>query len=135
MRQIKYKKKGSGYILDKTYSVQTSIFPGRNLFYEEIQLTRCGILRISRRYWWNGPSGPTVDTPDFMRGSLIHDPLCELIEQGLLDPKWRKKADRELLKACLEDGMPKFRARYVYRAVRLFGESHTLKPSKIYTAP
>ena len=36
----------------------------------------------------------------------------------------RKTADQILKDICIEDGMWKFRAAYVYRAVRTFGEKH-----------
>jgi len=79
-----------------------------------------GILSIYPRYAWDGPSGPTFDTKTFMRGSLFHDALCQLIGEGLLDKKYRKYADRLLRQICLEDGMNTIRAWYVYQAVRFY---------------
>ncbi len=78
------------------------------------------ILKVNARYAWDGPSGPTFDTKTFMRGSLFHDALCQLIREGLLDKKYRKYADQLLREICLEDGMSKFRAWYVYMAVRTY---------------
>ncbi len=80
-----------------------------------------GVLVIEKHYAWDGPSGPTIDTPSFMRGSLVHDALYQLMREGLIDRRYRKYADELLRKICLEDGMNKFRAWYVYRAVRIFG--------------
>ena len=74
------------------------------------------VLTIYPRYAWDGPSGPTIDTKTFMRGSLFHDALCQLIGEGLLDKKYRKYADQLLRKLCLEDGMSKFRVWYVYQS-------------------
>lgn len=82
---------------------------------------RNGILLIKQGYAWDGPSGPTWDTPNFMRGSLIHDALYQLMRDGHISRKHRKYADRILREVCLEDGMSRFRARYVYYAVRAFG--------------
>ncbi len=79
-------------------------------------------LKVYKRYAWDGPSGPTFDTKTFMRGSLFHDALCQLIGEGLLDKKYRKYADQLLRKICLEDGMSKFRAWYVYMAVRTYSK-------------
>ena len=76
------------------------------------------LLTVRTRYAWDGPSGPTFDTKTFMRASLFHDALCQLIGEGLLDKKYRKYADQLFRKICLEDGMSKFRAWYVYLAVR-----------------
>ena len=79
-------------------------------------------LTVNARYAWDGPSGPTFDTKTFMRGSLFHDALCQLIGEGLLDKKYRKYADQLLRQICLEDGMSKFRAWYVYMAVRAYSK-------------
>ncbi len=80
----------------------------------------CSFLIVRAYYAWDGPSGPTFDTKTFMRGSLFHDALCQLIAEGLLDKKYRKYADQLLRQIILEDGMSKFRAWYVYQAVRLY---------------
>lgn len=94
-----------------------------------IALWPAGRLFAKQRYAWDGPSGPTFDTKTFMRGSLVHDALYQLMREGKLGRKHRKRADQLLREICLEDGMNKFRAWYVYQAVRIFGE-RTSKPSK-----
>ena len=81
-----------------------------------------GNLRIYAHYAWDGPSGPTFDTMTFMRASLFHDALCQLIGEGLLGKKYRKYADQLLRQHCLEDGMSEFRAWYVYMAVRAYSK-------------
>ena len=81
-----------------------------------------GFLVILKYYAWDGPSGPTFDTKTFMRGSLIHDALYQLMRGGYLDRKYRKYADIVLRNICLEDGMNEFRAWYVYQAVRIFSK-------------
>lgn len=86
-----------------------------------VHLTGEGRLTIRRGYAWDGPSGPTLDTRSFMRGSLVHDALYQLMREGLLDGTFREPADRLLQKLCLDDGMPAWRAAYVYRMVRWFG--------------
>lgn len=80
------------------------------------------VLAAKAHYAWDGPSGPTFDTDTFMRGSLFHDALCQFIESGALDRKYRKYADELLRQICLEDGMGKFRAWYVYNAVRVWSK-------------
>ncbi len=62
-----------------------------------------GWLHAKVRYAWDGPSGPTFDTPTNMRASLFHDILCQMIEMGLLDKKYRKYADELLRIHMLED--------------------------------
>ena len=82
---------------------------------------KSGVLLVKELYAWDGPSGPTIGTPSFMRGSLFHDALYQLIREGHLASSWRKYADQLLREICLEDGMNRFRAWYVYRSVRMFG--------------
>lgn len=115
---------GYKYQLAKTYAVQTDIIPMQDVVTEYILLGMTGWLTIMEGYAWDGPSGPTFDTPDFMRGSLVHDALYQLMRQKHLDPDiYRERADNLLRSVCLEDGMPHFRAQYVYEGVRAFGSS------------
>lgn len=81
-----------------------------------------GVLQVERGYAWDGASGPAVDTMDFARGSLVHDVLLQMIADGALPAKpWKRYADGELYRIIREDGMPLFRAWWVWAAVRLFG--------------
>jgi hypothetical protein len=88
-----------------------------------VTLSPDGTLFLASGYAWDGPSGPTFDTPDFMRGSLVHDGLYQLIRERHIpmDP-YREQADRLLRAHCIEDGMSGLRAWYVYQAVRLRGD-------------
>lgn len=95
-------------------------------------------LSVYAGYAWDGPSGPTIDTKSFMRGSLVHDVLYEAMRKCLIPSfDYRKKADKLLRDMCIEDGMWKWRAEYVYRAVRRAG-GPSADPSnrkKIHKAP
>ena len=82
-------------------------------------------LTMKAGYAWDGPSGLTWDTDTFMRGSLVHDAMYQLMRCGDMDRNYRKHADELLRDICIEDGMWKFRANYVYRAVRRCGEQYT----------
>lgn len=90
-----------------------------NIKTEYITLTDTGLLVIRQGYAWDGASW-ALDTDSFMRGSLIHDALYQLIRMELLPPEARKVADTQLMKMCKADGMWWLRRRYVARAVRLF---------------
>ncbi|MEE4112301.1 MAG: hypothetical protein V2I40_05760 [Desulfobacteraceae bacterium] len=98
-----------------------------------------GWLQIAKGYAWDGPSGPTIDSLNFMRGSLVHDALYQLIRIEEIPPRYKEYADLLLKKTCLEDGMSNFRANYVYQAVKLFGGSSAKpgseKPDKIICVP
>jgi hypothetical protein len=80
-------------------------------------------LFIFKGYAWDGPSGITVDTKNFMRGSLVHDALYQLMRQKRLGIEYREIADDLLYEICVMDGMSKFRASYVLAAVKMFGRS------------
>jgi len=114
-----YYKKGFKYQLTRTYTVQTSLL-GYSISTRYITLTIDGLLTIHQGYCWDGPSGPSVDTKNFMRGSLIHDALYQLMREEELPQEERYLADRILMQACLQDGMCKIRAWYVFESVKKF---------------
>lgn len=88
-----------------------------------LEITSTGKLVIRKGYSWDGPSGPSIDTKNFMQGSLIHDALYQLMRERVLPQTARERADQILREVCLQDGMSSFRAWYVYKAVRLGGAS------------
>jgi len=95
-----------------------------------LELDPDGKLTIWAGYAWDGPSGPTFDTSDFMGPSLVHDALYQLGDAGLLEDGWRLLADETLEKACELNGMTFLRKWYVYKAVRLFGGLWQLLPTR-----
>ena len=111
------------------YTISIDIETEEDIEMSFIVLTSDGKLTIKNRYAWDGPSGPTIDTKSFMRGSLVHDALYQLMRERKLDYlEHREYADNLLKKICLEDGMSKFRAWYVHKAVCKFGEKNA-RPS------
>jgi len=131
---IKYKE-GYKYQLAETYQVYVGLRPERDVLTEYILLSTKGFLSIMEGYAWDGPSGPAIDTKNFMRGSLIHDALYQLIREGKLAKTFRAAADIALREACLEDGMCSIRAWYVYQGVRNFGGPFAVTPDETLTAP
>jgi hypothetical protein len=101
--------------------VHTKYRPARRITTEYIEIGTDGVLFVKKGYQYDGPSGPSVDTHNFMRGALFHDALYQLIDEGELTKSDRKRADRLLYEICRADGMSWFRASYVYRTVRIFG--------------
>lgn len=93
---------------------------------------------VKKGYAWDGPSGPTIDTKNFMRGSLVHDALYEMIRLGFLEKNiYRILADQELYRICREDGMSWLRANVVYYSVRIFGNPAARRSGEnpVLTAP
>ena len=78
-------------------------------------------LQIKKGYCWDGPSGPTIDTDDFIRGSLFHDAWYQVMREHSWYRQFRDDADRLLMAMCIEDGMWSWRARWVYWGVKTFG--------------
>jgi len=134
-KQIIYQG-GYKYQLKESYCCCVNIFPELDIITEFITLRTTGKLEIKSGYAWDGPSGPTIDTKNFMRGSLVHDALYQLMREGLLNPAvYRLVADSELKRICLEDGMSEIRAWYVFRAVQRCGEAcadpYSMRPSLV----
>ena len=122
MECIAYKA-GYKYQLKEDCVTRIDIEPDDNVITQFLELTTGGALTIRKGYAWDGPSGPTFDTLNFMRGSLVHDALYQLMRERHLDEDtYRERADRLLQKICKEDGMSTLRAWWVYQGVHLFGE-------------
>lgn len=114
---------GYKYQLKSTYLVRIDIRPPADIDTDYLALTADGVLTVKKGYAWDGPSGPTIDSLNFMRGSLVHDALYQLMRERLLDEEtYRDPADRLLQKICREDGMSSLRAWWVYQAVHFFGK-------------
>jgi hypothetical protein len=118
--KIRYKK-GFKYQLSEYYSAMLPFTPDQYVETKYITLTTSGELQIRVGYAWDGPSGPTIDTKNFMRGSLEHDALYQLMRMGLLGKQNRKNADDRLIAVCKEDGMSWLRAQWVLLGVRFGG--------------
>ena len=132
---------------------QTDIYPEQDICYPVpteddspddipwVALGKNGMIVFREAFTWDGASGPTVDTKSSMRGALIHDGLYQLMGAGLLDEKWRKRADEILEEWCAKDRMISWRARTWYFFVHMFGggsaKAGRKDPvvDKIHTAP
>lgn len=120
---IRYRSlKAYKYSLAETYSVYVGILPiGPPIYTDYLDLSREGVLKIRAGYAWDGPSGPAIDTKNFIRGSLVHDAGYQLLRRGLLPMEKRVEFDRLLRDVCLLDGMSPIRAAWVYTSVRAAG--------------
>lgn len=120
---------GYKYVTARDHVFKVAVHPELLIVTPFIRLGADGTLWIQAGYAWDGPSGPTIDTPDSMRGSLVHDALYQLMREGFLDRKlWREPADVEMRRIMLEDGMLPARAEAWFMAVRAFAE-HATMPS------
>lgn len=128
MDKIFYRNvRGYKYQLLEEYKYQTAIKIKDDIRANFLKLKRNGLLIIFKGYAWDGPSGPTIDTKNFLRGSLVHDVLYQLIRLKLLSPEFKDYADRNLVAMCRNDGMSRFRSWYIYWLLRLFSRSAIYK--------
>ena len=123
---MKYRKlKGYKYQL-VTQEVKVLPWHFGGVCIEEKYFTiRCQVLTIKTGYAWDGASGPAIDTPSFMRASLVHDVLYQCMRQGRISRELRWQADALLRQMCLDAGMSRLRAWYVWKCVKMFGKSAT----------
>ena len=133
---MKYRK-GYKYQLaeNETFILPIEIFG--DIKTEFAELSKAGVFVIRAGYAWDGPSGPTIDTKNSMRGSLVHDALYQLMRQGHLGDNCREIADDFLYDVLVADGMNKLRAWFWWRGVRraagFAADPKNIK--KVYVAP
>lgn len=102
------------------------------------EISPSGRLLVQDGYSWDGASGPAIDTKTIMRAACIHDALYQLLRETVFGYKAnhdtrRRKSDLILRKVCLEDGMWRSRAWWVYRAVRRAGgPAAAIKKRRVY---
>lgn len=128
MDRVAYKS-GYKYQLAESYTISIPIH-GISAKTRYITLTPTGELTIKSGYAWDGPSGPTFDTENTIRGSLVHDALYQLIRLGFIPHHLRQKTDQIMHTILLQDGMSRIRAWLWYKGLRIGGRSSTL-PSRI----
>ena len=132
--KIKYRD-GYKYQLVEPYFIQTDITGGNYRIDGYINLNEQGTLYIYRCYAWDGPSGPTWDSKNSMRASLVHDALYQLMGEYPELLKWRLFADDMLYRILREDGMGRARAWLWKKAVNWFGEKAAKDGDTILEAP
>jgi hypothetical protein len=139
MKQISYRKlRVYKYQLVEEYTIKILLKPEENISTDFIKLDPGRNLTIKAKSAWDGPSGPTIDTKNFMRGSLVHDALYQLMREKHIDIETRDEADQLLKQQCIEDGMSRLRAWIVYKAVKWFGEKSAIsseEETKLFYAP
>jgi hypothetical protein len=132
MNKITYKD-GYKYQLVEQYQHKTNIKVPFNLFFDWVGIQSDGTLVIEKGYAWDGATG-AWDTPGIMRASLVHDALYQLIRLKAIPSDQRIEADKLLRDIAIEDGVNKFRAAYVYAAVRVAGKpfaNNKERPAKL----
>jgi hypothetical protein len=116
-------------LVEPEYFQDVRLPEGNPIWTTFLTLNKKGMV-VRSGYAWDGPSGPTIDTPTFMRASLCHDALYQLMREGYLPRSYRKWADETMRRHLIEDGMSPVRAWYVYWSLRFFG-GFAVKPRPV----
>lgn len=133
--KIRYRD-GYKYQLVDPYGYQTELKLDKAYHIDSyILLTETGLLYIYRTYAWDGPSGPTYDSKNSIRASLVHDAFYQLFRAYPELLVHREYADSLLYKICREDGMWPFRAYLWQKGVNWFGKSAATAKDEILEAP
>lgn len=123
-------KSGYKYQTTREAVFITECFPNADVELGFLSLLKDGTLTIRAGYAWDGPSGPTIDTPSFIRGSLAHDALYQILRYDYLYPDFKRAADQLLYSLCLEDDMWELRALWVLIGVQGFSGDSALPDGK-----
>lgn len=76
---------GLKYRTTEPYWIMCNLRPKKHIELHRIHLTRDGLFFLEAGYSSDGPSGPTIDTANFMPGAIgWHDPIYELLRQEML---------------------------------------------------
>jgi len=94
-----------------------------------------GILKIHEGYAWDGPSGPTIDTPKTIKPSMVHDCFYQMMRDDGLDTEWRDEIDMFFYQQLRENKMFYPRAKLWYWGVRVGAQKSATHPRPIIEAP
>lgn len=131
-----YREIGGAKQLCSEFRFQVTRAPGYRGELGFIRFDSAGRFTIAPGYTWDGASGPTIDTPDSVCGSLGHDALYELMGAKILPVVvYKDIADLWMYNRLRIDGMPDFRAWYWYKAVHVCGMPGHSKDDVIRRAP
>ena len=126
---------GYKYQLHQDFLIQLGFDLPTRVDTQFVALSVTGLLQIKRGYAWDGRSG-AADTTSGMTASLVHDALYQCVRMKLVPAKFRRQIDDEFYRICIEKGMWKVRAWWMYRAVRRLGEPFaTMAPKDPIVAP
>ena len=107
--ELKYQEVTWKYVLQEDYThplhFHVHIWRRNRQYYE----FDGHILTVRKGYAWDGASGPTIDTDNTIKASLIHDVLYQAIREGVLPPRYRRKADYEFRCILRDEGMNRWR--------------------------
>ena len=133
--QIKYISGGKHQLVEDV-SFQTEIHPQDDIITKFVELKTNGELTLKEGFFWDGASGPTIDSRSSRRAAAIHDGLYRLAQKKLISGDVnRRKTDRIFYDYLIEDGMWKFRAKVWWRSVRRWASKSYTRRKRVKVAP
>jgi hypothetical protein len=130
------------YRVVKDIWVQTS-FVGYDIDHTYFTVFSSGLILLKKEYCYDGPSGPTIDTPDTMVPAAPHDVIYQCMRLGLIPLSERIKADKMFYDLMVAEGdrletkdtaakksWRRIRANTWYYNLRWFGESSAKKQTQ-----
>lgn len=114
-------KEGYKYWVYQDYSINTEILLGYSGGNDFVSITPDGTLSIKKGYAWDGASGPVPRLKSFVKGSLGHDALYQLIRIGVVPLKDKDKVDKIMYNLFKSDSMWPPLAYIAHEAVTVLG--------------
>lgn len=124
---------GYNYYLDGDWAFETDIRPEQPVIHKYFEIRRDGLFIARDRYAWNG-SDYVADTLQSQSASLVHDIVCQAVQLGLLDRKWKRQGDIEYYKQCTANGTSPLRAGIRFIGIQLHDWENS-SPKGTVTAP
>lgn len=78
-----------------------------------------GLLFVRPDYMWDFGSGPAINTPGMVYGSLAHDILYDMMKAAVLPWSLRKEIDQYFRDLLKDFGVGFWRRNWVYWGVRI----------------
>lgn len=124
---------GYKYYLDGDWAFESDIRPASTIIHKYFEIRCDGWIIARDRYAWNG-SDYVADTLESQSASLVHDIVCQAVQLGLLDRRWKRQGDLEYYKQSTENGMSKARAGLRLIGIQLHAWDNS-PPKGTVTAP
>lgn len=129
---IRYKR-GYDYHLLADAVFYTGIRPDHDIVADFYEIRTTGVIIAKKGYAWDGSTG-VPDTRYCMAASLLHDIICQAVQEGRLHKRWKLTGDFEYYALSRRNGMWPPRA-----SIRLLGlQFHdwtTTRDRPVLTAP
>jgi hypothetical protein len=121
-KEIYYKEFACIKYTTREFRFKLTVAPGYSINLDWVKVDAKGRVTVQIKTWWDGASGPTIDTIGTIRASFIHDVIYRLIRLGYLPVYvYKDVADMMFYETLIEDGVLQFRAFAWYKAVQVFG--------------